>query len=251
MTTRRVFPPTGSEPALGLFVKSADPDLARAAGAAGLDFAIVDLEHSMLDLRAAGELVAVLDEIGVTPLVRLGRNDAVLTAKLLEVGAAGIQLANAQSADDVHALRSASAFPPRGRRGVSFAHRSADWGLMGAEEYVAADRDGAAVVQVESAELMGTIDELLAARPDAVFIGLEDLRVSCLAVGVAFEACVTYFVDALRAAGIPWGCPSAPERASEWVDRGASFLTVGADRSIYAQALVQRRRRALDAAATS
>lgn len=245
MTGRRVFPSPDTKPALGIFVKSPDVDLARAAGSAGLDFAIVDLEHSLLGVREAGELVAVLDEVGVTPLVRLGRNDAVLTAKLLEAGAAGVQLANAEQAEDVHALRSASAFPPRGRRGVSFAHRAADWGLMSADDYVTGDREGAVVVQVESANLIGGIGELLDAGPNAVFIGLEDLRVSCRAAGVDFDGCVARFVDELQAAGVPWGCPSSPERVSEWVARGASFVTIGADRAVYAQALVQRRRTAL------
>lgn len=227
-------------PMLGVFVKSPDPDDARIAGAAGFDFAVVDLEHSMLDLGDATALIGVLADNGVHPIVRLPTSDAATTVKVLEAGAVGIQLSSTVNISQVQDVCLASLYPPDGLRGVSFAHRMARWGLEEPGGYLETAAPGIVVVQIETATTEDPLDELFAAGADLVFIGVEDLRVSCRAAGIDPDKRFDEIVDAATQAGVPWGCPAGPDSVAALTTRGGRFFTLGADRAIYSNALAAR-----------
>ena len=75
-----------------------------------LDFAVVDLEHSQLTEDDALRLVRHAWALGFPALVRLPEVDRGLVNRLLEAGAAGIQLSSVRRS-------------PRGRRGPPAASR--------------------------------------------------------------------------------------------------------------------------------
>jgi 2-keto-3-deoxy-L-rhamnonate aldolase RhmA len=223
--------------AVGIFVKSPDPDGARIAAAAGLDVAIVDLEHSTLDLADAAALVGVLADCGVVPIVRIPVPDPVTVAKMIECGAGGIQLASTTTVAQVRAMIDAVEYPPRGRRGVSFAHRAARWGLADPATAPAPARPVAIIIQIEAATTIDPLADIVAAGADLVFVGVEDLRMTCRAEGVDFDARFDEIVSAATEAGVSWGCPAAPEKVAQLRTRGGRLFTIGADRAIYARAL--------------
>lgn len=226
--------------AIGIFVKSPDVEGARIAASAGIDFAIIDLEHSMLDLSAAASLIGVFVDNGVEAIVRLPAPDSVVTGKVLECGAAAVQLSSVVSVAQVHETVEAVAYPPVGRRGVSFAHRQARWGLSDPAEYLATALRARVIVQIETATTIDSLEDILAAGADGVFIGVEDLRVDCRVAGVDFDARFDEVVRAADRAGISWGCPTTPAAVADLRRRGAQMLTIGADRAVYAQALSAR-----------
>jgi len=230
-------------PLLGVFLKSPDPDGARIVAAAGLDFAIVDLEHSTLGVHEAGRLVSVLADVGVAPIVRLAEPDAVTAARVLEAGAAAIQLSSVTSTAQVQLMRAALEFPPRGTRGASFAHRQANWGFASVDAYTGSQRPSL-VIQIESATTTDPLADIMAAGADAVFIGVEDLRLSCAAAQVDLSARCAEIVEAATRAQMPWGQPAPADGITELAAQGATIFTIGADRAIYAAALADRVRAA-------
>ena len=57
---------------------------------AGFDWIVIDLEHSMISLEVAGELIRVIDLAGVPPLVRLTSNHPDQIKRVMDAGAHGI-----------------------------------------------------------------------------------------------------------------------------------------------------------------
>ena len=159
-------------------MKLASTEVVDMATASGLDFCVVDLEHSQLADHEAFRLVRHARALRFPALVRIAENDRGLVNRLLEAGADGIQLSTVRSAAQVEELRAACRYAPAGRRSISLNHPAARYGLVALADYVAAEGEGPIVVaQIETAETEDTLEAVLAARPDVVFVGVVDLTV--------------------------------------------------------------------------
>jgi 4-hydroxy-2-oxoheptanedioate aldolase len=168
------------QPQRGLFVKMAAAEVIDLA-AQSFDFAVVDLEHSALTDGDALRLARHGRLLGLPVMVRLAQLDRGLVNRLLEAGAAGIQLSSVQSVAEVEELRSAMLYPPRGTRSVSLAQPMAGYGAVPLRDHVTATDDALLVAQIETATTHDPLEAILAAGPDVAFIGLTDLSVDlCL-----------------------------------------------------------------------
>src|SRR3982751_1654746 len=98
--------------------------------AAHLDFCVVDYEHSQLAEGDVLRLVRHAAALGSAAVVRIPEVDRGLVNRLLEAGAAGIQLSSVRRVDDVRALRDATRYAPEGTRSVSLAHPTAAYGAQ-------------------------------------------------------------------------------------------------------------------------
>ena len=77
------------EPLTGMLLFTGSPMVVEMMASAGLDFVIVDMEHSALDLDRAAHLIRAADAAGITPFVRVPGVVSALIQKLLNLGAAG------------------------------------------------------------------------------------------------------------------------------------------------------------------
>ncbi|MBS1895323.1 MAG: hypothetical protein JST59_28820 [Actinobacteria bacterium] len=231
----------GGEKLVGSFVKSDDPNVAEAMAAAGFDLLIADLAHSSLGLREVEDIVRAAAVHGVPVLARIGPADLALAGRILETGAAGIQVTDVDSAELLGDLRAAVDFPPRGRRGLSLSHRAGGFGLRPADELI----DGVALVitQLESRAGLERLAELLAApaQPDAWFLGPTDLAIDLGHRGDAGHpevvAALEEALATVLAAGLPAGI-FVPEAAAAraWHARGATLLALSSDLTLLAAA---------------
>jgi 2-keto-3-deoxy-L-rhamnonate aldolase RhmA len=166
-----------SRAVLGTFVKLGRREVIEILALAGLDFAICDLEHSQITEAEAGHMIAAGNGSGLPVIVRVAHFDPGQINRLLEAGAAGIQLPQVQSRDQVAAFRAACKYPPEGSRSVSLAQPAAGYGSQPLAEYLErSNREVLLVGQLESRELeqpLATLIEGLA----AAFIGSLDLTV--------------------------------------------------------------------------
>src|SRR3954471_15390087 len=163
----------------GLFVKLGSTEVIDVIAASGLDFAVVDMEHSQVSGPQARALVRHAKAIGFPALVRVPDVDRGEVNRLLEAGAAGIQVSTVRSTAQVRALREALLYAPAGARSISLAHPEAGYGAIGLEDYLrfAASHPPLLVAQIETAETDDPLDEILAAGVDVAFLGLTDLSV--------------------------------------------------------------------------
>jgi 4-hydroxy-2-oxoheptanedioate aldolase len=170
-----------------------------------LDFCVVDYEHSQL---AEGDVLRLVRHAAARDfpaVVRLPAVDAGLVNRLLEAGAAGIQLSSVRRVRDVEALVSASRYAPDGRRSVSLAHPAARYGAVALGEYLAATGAPLLVVQLETRETDDPLDEIARAGADVIFLGLTDLLVDCALDRDAAAARADAIAAAAAAAGVVLG----------------------------------------------
>lgn len=147
--------------------------------AAALDFCVVDYEHSQLSEADVLRLVRHADALGFPAVVRVPQLDAGLVNRLLEAGAAGIQLSSVRRADDVRALRAATRYAPGGRRSISLAHPQADYGGTPLRDYLGSTEPPLVVIQLETRETDDPPAAIASAGADVIFLGLTDLLVDC------------------------------------------------------------------------
>lgn len=220
---------------IGTFVKLPGLESVDLVARAGFDFCVVDGEHSQLDEGASRRLVRHASALGLPAVVRVPAVDAGAVNRLLEAGAAGVQLSTLRRRRDAEALRAATRYPPDGSRSVSAAQPAAGYGVRPLADYLAAmAADPPLVVgQVETATTDDPLEALVATL-DAVFLGTTDMAVDLGVAGhvdaPALTARIEEVAAAARAVGVPlggWARDNAAARAL--VARGATYLVVGSD----------------------
>jgi 2-keto-3-deoxy-L-rhamnonate aldolase RhmA len=194
----------GERRLVGTFVKLAALESVEIA-AAELDFGVIDLEHSQLSEADALRLVNHARALGMPAVVRIPEVDRGLVNRLLEAGAAGLQLSSVRRVAEVRALRDAALYAPGGKRSISLAHPVARFGATSLAEYVQGLEPPLLVAQLETVETDDPLDEVVAAGADVVFLGVTDLLVDA---GLDRERAHTRadeIAGAVQAAGVHLG----------------------------------------------
>lgn len=214
--------------------------------AAGLDFFIVDTEHSAASYGQIEGLSRVGRACGIAPLIRVTDNEYHLIARTLDCGALGIVAPRIHSTAAARKVVDCVKFAPEGSRGYGLRGMLTEYaGLPVAENMAKQNAETAVIVQVESVE---AIDELpntvRVPGVDAVMVGPNDLSIS---LGVAGQFDHPKFQKALEriaevcnpspvAAGVHFG---DLKRLTAARDMGYRFLIYSTDMALMVSALRQ------------
>lgn len=228
-------------PLAGMWVCSGSPLVAEICAGAGLDWLLIDMEHSPNGLESVLAQLQAVAAAPVTAVVRVPIGDVVTIKQVLDLGAQNILVPMVDTAAQAAELVAAVRYPPHGRRGVGSAlARSGRWNRV--EDYLAdADRHVSLFVQVETVEGVRNADEIAAVDGiDGVFVGPSDLAASMGLLGAQTHpdvvAAVLDAFAAVRASGKPVGVNAFdPDAAQRYLDEGASFVLVGADVALLAR----------------
>ncbi|GEL97419.1 HpcH/HpaI aldolase family protein [Cellulomonas terrae] len=228
-------------PLTGMWVCTGSPLVAEICAGSGLDWLLVDMEHSPNGLESVLAQLQAVAGYPVTPIVRVPTGDVVTIKQVLDLGAQNLLVPMVSSAAEAEAAVAAVRYPPRGRRGVGSAlSRSARWNRVdGYLEH--ADDHVSLLVQVETVEGVAAAGDIAAVDGiDGVFVGPSDLAASMGLLGRQTHpevvAAVHRTVEAVRAEGKPVGVNAFdPALARAYLDAGASFVLVGADVTLLAQ----------------
>ena len=99
---------------VGSWITLAHPAIAEIMAKAGFDWLSVDMEHSVITIREAEELIRVIDLCGVVPpLVRLSANDPVQIKRVMDAGAHGVIVPMVNSVAQAEQAVSAVRYPLR------------------------------------------------------------------------------------------------------------------------------------------
>lgn len=232
---------TASRPLAGVWACSGSPLVAEILAGAGMDWMLIDMEHSPNALESTLAQLQTVAASATTPLVRVPSGDTVTIKQVLDLGAQNLLVPMISSSAEAEDVVAAVRYPPRGRRGVGPAlARSARWNSV--EDYLQnADAYVSLFVQVETAAAVEAAGEIAAVDGvDGVFVGPSDLAASMGLLGQQSHPEVTAAVirtfDAVRAAGKPVGVNAFdPAVAQGYLDAGASFVLVGADVALLAR----------------
>ena len=240
----------------GMWVCSGSPLVAEICAGSGLDWLLIDMEHSPNGLESVLAQLQAVAAYPVTPLVRVPIGDVVAIKQVLDLGAQNILVPMVSSADEAAQVVEAVRYPPRGRRGVGSAlARSARWNRL--DGYLEnADDHISLFVQVETVAGATAAAEIAAVDGiDGVFVGPSDLAASMGLLGRQTHPDVTGAVlrafEAVRGAGKPVGVNAFdPGAAQAYVDAGAGFILVGADVAVLARGSEALAARWVDGAGT-
>lgn len=231
------------ETVTGIILFSGNPMIVELAAAAGVDFVIIDMEHSPIDLDRCAHLIRAADAAGIAPFVRVADVDAGLFMKVLDLGAAGIVLPHATKTKCAAALK-AMHYAPEGERGACPIARSADYAPGDWNAYTrAANREVMLVPLLEEKEVIADFDAL-AAMPgiDAYFVGPTDLGVSLGVPGASFDdptlgAALDRVVAAAQRHGkrvmTTIGNKLDPAYGKSVVQRGVQMIVLGTDGHLF------------------
>ena len=179
---------------------------------ASFDFCVVDHEHSQLGEGDVLRLVRHASALGFPAVVRIPETDRGLVNRVLEAGAAGIQLSSVRRVAEVHALVAAAKYAPEGSRSISLAHPVGRYGAMSVRDYLAAIVPPLLVVQLETRETEDPPVEICRAGADVAFLGLTDLLVDCGLDADVSSARANELAAAVAEAGIHLGGFGSEER---------------------------------------
>lgn len=231
----RVAGLTPGENLAGMWVTSGSPVAAEIAASSGLDWVLLDAEHSPIGLETTTRLLQAMNGCPATPVVRVPVLDRVLIKQFLDLGAQNLLVPMVDTRADAEEAARSVRYPPHGVRGVGSAlARASRWTMV--PDYLArADELVSLTVQIESATAVDNAEAIASVDGiDAVFVGPSDLAASMGLLGQQTHPEVTAAVlrtfEAVRAAGKPVGVNAFdPAQARAYLEAGASFVLVGAD----------------------
>jgi 4-hydroxy-2-oxoheptanedioate aldolase len=228
-------------PLAGMWVCSGSPLIAELCAGSGLDWLLVDAEHSPNGLESILAQLQAVNGYPVQVMVRPPVNDTVLIKQYLDLGVQNLLIPMVNSVTEAEAAVAATRYPPHGVRGVGSAlARAARWNRV--PDYLnRASETISVTVQIESTAAVDAVADILKVDGvDAIFVGPSDLAASMALLGQQehpeVRAAVEHCLAAATAAGKPAGVNAFnPDTAHHYLDNGASFILVGADVALLAR----------------
>jgi 4-hydroxy-2-oxoheptanedioate aldolase len=227
---------------VGLWLSMADPYMAEVSATTGFDWLLIDGEHAPNDLRSTLAALQAVAPHRAQPVVRAVNGDTALIKQLLDIGAKNLLVPMVDTADQARALVSATRYPPQGIRGVGSAvGRASQWSAR--SNYLdIADDEVCLLVQAETVSALANLEAICAVDGvHGVFIGPADLAASMghrgrpghPEVQAAIEQAMRTIVASGKAAGT---LTSDATLARRYLELGCTFVAVGVDVLIYANA---------------
>lgn len=163
---------------IGSWITLGHPAIAEILAANGYDWLVIDLEHTTISIREAGELIRIIDLCGVTPLVRLTSNNPDQIKRLMDAGAGGIIVPNVNNAQDALKAIQAIYYEPNGKRGVGIA-RAQGYGKSFKSYLEWQKENSIVIVQIEHRDALSNLESIFSTPGiDGFIIGPYDLSCS-------------------------------------------------------------------------
>jgi hypothetical protein len=148
---------------LGAGISFVDPAVTEAL-CDSVDFVWIDLEHTPIGVESLQSHLIAARAGGAPALVRVPSSDPAWAKRVLDIGAEGVIVPQVRSAQEVQAFVSACRYPPLGSRGFG-PRRPSNYGRQGGKAFLdQANRDVFVVVQIETAQAVRAVKEILAQR---------------------------------------------------------------------------------------
>ena len=213
---------------------------------AGVDFVVIDTEHSGFSTAQIADQVARFKATDIAPFVRIPQVDYHWIARTLDLGALGIMVPNVKTGAEARAIVDAAKYLPLGHRGCIFGNAHTDFrSIVPSEAMAHSNHNTTIICQIESVEGMSNIEEI-ASTPgvDVLWVGHFDLTNS---QGIPGQFHNPIFLEAMQrvvatcrkyglAAGIQ---PANLTQAQEWMEMGFNVISYSGDFFVYGEAMKQ------------
>ena len=221
---------------IGSWITIGHPAIAEIMASAGFDWLAVDLEHSVITLREAEDLIRVINLKGIVPFVRLSSNSPEQIKRVMDAGAHGVIAPMINSRIEAESLISAVKYPPVGCRSFGLA-RAQGYGAS-FNDYRAWEKNSVMViVQIEHIDAVNNLESILTVDGvDAYFVGPYDLSGSLGIPGEFEHPTFLKALETIRSVGNKLGVPGGihivepdPEELVRSIKEGNQFIAYGVD----------------------
>ncbi|MFB0547089.1 MAG: HpcH/HpaI aldolase/citrate lyase family protein [Anaerolineae bacterium] len=213
---------------------------------AGVDFVLIDMEHTRFTLADIANVLAWFKATTVAPFVRVPQLQYHFIARTLDAGALGVMVPDIENAAEARAIVDAAKYAPMGKRGVALRTANTDFKPVNPVEFMKyANENTTVIAMIESQEGLDNLDEI-AATPgvDALWVGHFDLSQS---LGIVSQFQHPKLVEALKLIAatakkhgkVAVMQPANLAQAREWLDYGFNVMSCAADFFFYIDALKQ------------
>ena len=194
---------------IGSWISLGHPAIAEIFAKAGFDWLTIDLEHGVITISEAEQLIRVIELCGVVPFVRLSSNNPTQIKRVMDAGAHGVIVPMVTTAEEAQRAVSAVKYPPLGLRGVGLARAQgygsrfrsyAEW--LNSESFV--------IVQIEHITAVKNLKSIFEVPGvDAFIVGPYDLSGSLGIPGdfqhADFQSAMSEISSLSAELGIPGG----------------------------------------------
>ena len=218
--------------------------MAKILDQAGLDFVLIDMEHTGFDTERVADLIAWFKATPIAPFIRVPQRLYHFLARVMDAGALGVMVANVESAQQAREIVQAVKYGPLGNRGLGLGGAHNDFVPPDPAAYLRQANDNTTIIcQIESKTGVSNVDEIAAVDGvDVVWVGHFDLTQS---MGIVGQFQHPDFLNAMRSvveaankrhkrAGIQ---PGNAAQADEWMAMGFNVISWGSDVAVYRTAL--------------
>lgn len=214
----------------------------------GLDFILIDLEHSPVDFITAQRMTMSAQAEGKSALIRVGKLDETEILRSLDIGTDGIIIPHIESLAEVDKAVSFIKYFPQGNRGYSPYTRAGGYCVH--EDYTRTENDRLLFgIIIESKAGIENLDEILTSKDlDLVYLGAYDISISLGFPGQinhpkvmnVLNSCIQKIVKAGKAVGAMY---HTVEDAENFEKQGVKFLVYKVDTLIVHEGLACVRER--------
>jgi len=213
-----------------------DPVIARLLATTGLDYMLIDAEHSGQTMSTLTDTCCLARECGLYPMVRPNEpNDLKGNGRIIDAGAMGLVVPHIDSAKQARAIVNSIKFFNGGTRG--YCGKTAGSCFQKVTEEIMREEDAQTtiVVQFESVAAIEEADEILSIPGiDVAIIGRGDLAHDMGLSGKPTDDRVSVQVERVYEAAKRQGkvqgllCNDL-DGALKWLGKGITFLTYGSE----------------------
>jgi len=227
---------TSGDISVGSWVSLYNTAIAEILANAGFDWIVIDLEHSVISIDQAAELIRTVGLSGSVPLVRLTSNNSNQIKRVMDAGAHGIVVPMVNSPEDAKNAVFATRYAPKGNRGVGLA-RAQGYGAD-FKKYLTWQEEGPIVIlQIEHIDALPKLEGIMSVEGvDGYIIGPYDLSCSMGIPGDFNNPIFLRTIDKIKAAGLRMNCPSGihvvepdPAKLQEAINTGFKFIAYSVD----------------------
>jgi len=216
------------------------PRFMKLLAVAGLDFVIIEMEHSDFTIAEVGNLCLLAREAGIVPIVRPAGLQPHDYTRPLDAGAMGLLLPNVDTAEQLESILQATKFYPRGKRILNFRGPHTDYVRLNkpVEQIAEMNAQTLTVAMIETQRGLDNLEQLCAVQGlDAIMVGPDDLSQD---LGVPGEMqhpkmleAVEHVITVCERHDVPWGFSAQDQvSAAKWIKRGIRWMPYANDAAV-------------------
>ena len=234
------------ETVFGMFYKLNSPLVTEIMGWSGLDFIVVDCEHSAIGYESVEDIVRTGENVGLSTIIRVPSASEEHIFHALDCGATGVQSPNMTTVEQFRENVKSAKYYPEGTRGLSRQTRNAMYGFWDekAKPYVEASNEKSlVVVHIENKEMADAAEEICQIpQIDVVFVGPADMSQSLGIPGKSTDPRVVEVAAKVlktaekygKAGGINVTSKADMER---YIDLGARYILYSSDTAVFSKTM--------------